>query len=114
MDEASKKGDLSLLNKLFYVDSNRKYSEDAINYASILGHVEVLEWWKIISELFHIELKYNSYAIDYASMKGHIDVLEWWKNSGLPLKYTTKALEEGFNDDVKEWWLYSGLKLKFK
>ena len=56
-----------------------KYSEDAIDYASKNGNLDILEWCKNNG----LKLKYSENAIDNASINSCIDVLEWWKNSGL-------------------------------
>ena len=87
------------------------YTEDALNVASLRGHVNVLEWW-INSGL---ELKYSEKALNNASEDGHVAVLEWWKNSGLELKYTEDALNVASaygHINVLEWWKNSGLELK--
>jgi len=46
-----------------------------------------------------------------------LDVLNWWFNSGLELKYSTRALHTASqsenNTNVLEWWKNSGLPLKY-
>ena len=40
-----------------------------------------------------LPLKYSTHAMDYASEKGHVHVLQWWKDSGLQLLYTRYAID---------------------
>lgn len=88
------------------------YSLYAIGRASSSGHIEVLEWWKNSG----LRLKYDIRAMDYASASSRIDVLEWWKNSGLELKYSPYSTYiPSLNMDIKvlEWWKNSGLEVLF-
>ncbi len=46
-------------------------------------------------------------------MLGNVAALEWWKNSGLELKYTTRAMDLAEGPDTLQWWRQSGLTLQF-
>ena len=87
MDLASKNGDINLLNELLNNSSQKIYNDANI------------------SEKYVIE--YTANAMNWASENGHVNVLDWWKNSGLKLKYTTKAFYVG--GKVRNWWINSGL-----
>jgi hypothetical protein len=83
-----------------------------INFASLHGKVNVLEWWKNSG----LQFQYDEYALNWASSNGQVAVLEWWKNSGLPLKYDKETLNmASLNGHVAvlEWWKNSGLELKY-
>ncbi len=56
-----------------------QYTEDAMDWASYRGHIEVLNWW-LTSGI--PDLKYSSERIQYYSQ----EVQNWWHASGLPLK----------------------------
>jgi hypothetical protein len=87
------------------------YSSDAIDMACANNHVNVLEWWQKSG----LELNYSSYAIDVASRNGHIDVIEWWHKSGLELNYSENAIilaSINGHIDILNWWTKSGLKIK--
>ena len=45
----------------------------AIDWASINGHLHILEWFKNSG----FELKYTEHAIDRASASGRLHILEW-------------------------------------
>ena len=96
-----------------------KYTDWAMDAASFDGRVNVLEWWLKAHNESGLELKYIV-AINWTSQNGHVDVLEWWKSSGLPLKYTSDAIDcasEYGHVNVLEWWLKAhnefGLELKY-
>ena len=83
----------------------------ALDWASEMGYVNILEWWKNLK----IQLQYSEYALDHASVNRHFDVLEWWLKSKLPLKYSEYALDQASENghvDVIDWWLKSNLPLK--
>jgi hypothetical protein len=104
--------------KLYDIRTIKKFNiyidETFIAYASLRGHVNILEWW--LNNNSNSELKYDNTAIDEASAKGQLKVLEWWKNSGLSLKYTERALDGASLNgyiNVLDWWKNSGLPLKY-
>jgi hypothetical protein len=109
LDNASGNGHVNVLNWWVNSKLKLKYTYRALDIASIRGHINVLEWWKHSGR----KLKYSDTAINYASIKGHVDVLEWWKNSGLKLKYCDMALKCCYNVKVLEWWVNSNLPLKY-
>jgi hypothetical protein len=89
-----------------------KLGWNIMDFASLNGRVNVLEWWLKSG----LELKYSEKALEYASEYGHIHVLEWWLKSKLPLKYSDKLIDLvlHYNKiDVLCWWYESGLPLKY-
>jgi hypothetical protein len=110
-------GRIDLLDKIekndpnFIHDNSSYLKEYTIDIASINGHVSILKWcWEHLRQW-----SYSSNAIDKIS-KNHIKVLNFWKYMGLPLKYTSKAMDLASingNRIVLDWWLYSGLKLRY-
>jgi hypothetical protein len=79
-------------------------SEISMDTASVLGLVDVLEWWKNSGR----DCKWSDFAMDGASELGHVKVLEWWKNSGLECKWSDKAINRA-SRGILEWWKNSGL-----
>ena len=80
-------------------------------YASINGHISLLEAWKNSG----LELFMHSDAVDNVDIDA-INVLNWWKNSGLPFRYTVHSLTRASShnrDDILEWWKNSGLEMKY-
>ncbi|KAJ3359345.1 hypothetical protein GGF32_009468 [Allomyces javanicus] len=68
------------------------HSPEAMDCASLYGHVAVLDWWLRESG---VETLYTAAALDFASRQVLTNVLEWWKRSGLPLKYTAETRRYG-------------------
>jgi hypothetical protein len=86
-------------------------SEISMDDASILGLIDVLEWWKNSGW----DCKWSEDAMDGASREGHVDVLEWWKNSGLECKWSYDAMDTASQEghiDVLEWWKNAELQSK--
>ncbi|ORZ29662.1 hypothetical protein BCR44DRAFT_36736 [Catenaria anguillulae PL171] len=75
------------------------------------NNVDILDWC-VAHEVPLID--YEN-AMEDASEKGAVHVLAWWKASGLPLKYSHRALERAIKGRdsaaVLDWWANSGLKL---
>ena len=90
---------------------------NVMNYASINGLVDVLEWWKTSG----LKCSYTWDAIDNIDIKNLtqeqiISVLEWWKSSGFKLRYTSRIINRTSKYGlirVLEWWKNSGLKLRY-
>ncbi|KAF2098283.1 hypothetical protein NA57DRAFT_20509, partial [Rhizodiscina lignyota] len=56
---------------------NKEYTAEAMNGASAMGFVDVLEWWKRSG----LTLKYTEAALEQASGHGRIEALKWWRDS---------------------------------
>ncbi|KAI9188191.1 hypothetical protein H9P43_002582 [Blastocladiella emersonii ATCC 22665] len=85
----------------------------ALNYASINGHVPVLDWWKKSG----LPFGHSREAFNGAAREGRIAVMQWWRDSGLEVLYTEDALGEAAergNLEVFQWFLDSGLELKLE
>lgn len=94
-----------------------KYSELAMDNASIKNNIPVLDWWL---KNFKEGLKYSHVALDMASANGCMEALYWWKNSSLPMKYTENAVDLASKNNhinVLNWWfIYSrthSIKMKY-
>jgi Flavoprotein len=73
--------------------------------SAIYGNPDILTWWRN-SAVFSAK-DYLADAVDGASRAGFINVLEWWRLSGLPLKYTERALQYASTEghvSVLKWW----------
>ncbi|KAF2202809.1 flavo protein [Delitschia confertaspora ATCC 74209] len=57
----------------------KEYMCDAMDTASCVGFVHVLDWWFNSG----LPLKYSEAALEKASSRGHIAVLEWWRQHGI-------------------------------
>lgn len=80
--------------------------------ASINGHIDFLEYWKIRANY----KDYYTTTMDYASKNGYIHILQWWFESGLQLAYSDLAIKFAckFGQlNVLKWWFNSGLKLHY-
>jgi ankyrin repeat protein len=94
--------DIRILKKF-----NFKITEDYINNCD---NVEILSYLKATNKI----LKCPEYALFKATARNNINVLEWWKNSGFPLKYTSKLFDTLYcNTDMLDWWKNSGLELEY-
>ena len=112
MDDASQNGHVNVLEWWKNSDLDLEYSDNAMEWASQNGHVNILEWWKKSD----LDLKYGPWAMDWASQNGHVNVLEWWKKSDLDLKYDPRAMDRATKNghiNVLEWWKNSDLDLKY-
>jgi hypothetical protein len=107
--------------------AKKEYTNAALDGASRMGFVHVLEWWRCSG----LPLKYTEAALEQASGNNHIAVLDWWKaqhyaedsnlstdNAGRapisgpiklkPGKSICYAAQNG-HVDVVQWWLKSGI-----
>ena len=94
----------------------KDYGPEAVDGASRMGFVPVLDWWLDSS----LPLLYTERALESASSKGHVEVLEWWKRavdirskSDYPIKLKVgksilSAAQSG-RAEALEWWDKSGI-----
>ncbi|GAA5881214.1 hypothetical protein JCM3774_000655 [Rhodotorula dairenensis] len=111
IDEASRHGQVQMLD--FWLNSGLPlhYSDAALLSATFMGQVAALEWWKNSG----LPLKIGN-VLDFASMEGSTVCLDWWKNSGLPVRYSKAALytlSKTGNLVLLDWWLHSGYTLSY-
>ncbi|GAA5985817.1 hypothetical protein JCM11641_006217, partial [Rhodosporidiobolus odoratus] len=111
VDEASRHGQVDMLD--FWLNSGLPlhYSEAALSSATIKRQVPTLEWWKKSG----LKLKIGN-VLDFASMEGSDVCLEWWSQSGLPCKYTKAALyslSKSGNLPLLAWWRSSRFPLAY-
>ncbi|KNE69744.1 hypothetical protein AMAG_14285 [Allomyces macrogynus ATCC 38327] len=82
--------------------------------ASAAGDLVILDAWRDVnpSKLqVVVEL-----CINKACLHERVNVLEWWRVSGMPLKYSSSAMDMASklgHVRVLQWWRDSGLKLKY-
>ncbi|KAJ3029413.1 hypothetical protein HDV00_009609 [Rhizophlyctis rosea] len=62
------------------LDASENGHMNAIDEATRMGHIAVLDWWKQSG----LELRYTFDAMDFA--QNHPAMLEWWRSSGLEWK----------------------------
>ncbi|KAJ5759467.1 Flavoprotein [Penicillium odoratum] len=73
--------------------------------SAIYGNPTVLTWWRDTPDLPNKE--HMADAMDGASRAGFTHVLDWWLHSGLPLRYSERALESASAEGrvaVLDWW----------
>ncbi|GAA6040878.1 hypothetical protein JCM8097_003163 [Rhodosporidiobolus ruineniae] len=111
IDEASRHGQVEMLD--FWLESGLPlhYSEAALSSATIKRQLGALEWWKNSG----LPLKIGN-VLDFASMEGSTVCLDWWSKSGLPCRYSKAALytlSKSGNIPLLEWWRTSRFPLAY-
>ena len=103
-----------------------KYSSDALDNASKVGHIEVLDWWFNSG----LKMKYTEKAVDLANINGMIRSLDWWltkskdennlkdENNSIEFKYSANSfnrcmLGEDEIIELVEWWKTNNLEIKY-
>lgn len=90
----------------------KEYDAEALDNASRMGYVHVLDWWKRSG----LTLKYTENSLESASAKGHLLVLEWWRDAALqddsimlkPGRSLLAAAQNG-QTAILRWWESSGI-----
>lgn len=90
----------------------KEYDAEALDNASRMGYVHVLDWWKRSG----LRLKYTEAALETASARGNLLVLEWWRDAALqndrillkPGRSLLTAAQHG-QTAVLRWWESSGI-----
>ncbi|GAA5820426.1 hypothetical protein JCM11251_005621 [Rhodosporidiobolus azoricus] len=111
IDEASRHGQVEMLD--FWLESGLPlhYSEAALSSATIKRQLGALEWWKNSG----LPLKIGN-VLDFASMEGSTVCLDWWARSGLPCRYSKAALytlSKSGNLASLNWWATSRFPLAY-
>ncbi|GAA5888264.1 hypothetical protein JCM5296_000252 [Sporobolomyces johnsonii] len=111
IDEASRHGQVEVLD--FWRNSGLPlhYSEAALSSATIMGQLGSLEWWKNSG----LPLKIGS-VLDFVSKEGTTVCLDWWADSGLPVRYSKAALytlSKNGNLPLLDWWKNSRFPLAY-
>ncbi|GAA5850325.1 hypothetical protein JCM8547_001832 [Rhodosporidiobolus lusitaniae] len=111
IDEASRHGQVEMLD--FWLESGLPlhYSEAALSSATIKRQLGTLEWWKNSG----LPLKIGN-VLDFASMEGSTVCLDWWASSGLPCRYSKAALytlSKSSNLPLLTWWRNSRFPLAY-
>ncbi len=116
-DVASFYNKTDVLEFMFRIDlsfNDDTYTKDALKFASIHHHENVLAWW--LKMCHNIELKYDHTIINDAACNGDIWILDWWHGSGLELVYTSDAIDDASINNkitVLDWWYSKRHILKF-
>ncbi|KAI5477960.1 hypothetical protein MNV49_005752 [Pseudohyphozyma bogoriensis] len=111
MDDASRHGQVEVLE--FWKKSGLPlhYSEHSLSSATVKAEIGSLEWWKRSGLPLKI---YN--VLDFASMEGTTKTLDWWSQSGLPAPYSKAALyhlSRTGNVPLLDWWKSSRFSLLY-
>ncbi|GJN90488.1 hypothetical protein Rhopal_003499-T1 [Rhodotorula paludigena] len=111
IDEASRHGQVEMLD--FWLESGLPlhYSDAALDSATFKRQLGTLEWWKNSG----LPLKIG-YVLDFASMEGTTVCLDWWAKSGLPVRYSRTALytlSKSGNIALLNWWKNSSYSLLY-
>ena len=98
-----------------YFKDRHDWDAKAVDGASKMGHVRILDWWWRRSGL---PLRYTETALEQASGKGNLVVLEWWRDAAAqddnivlrPGRSLLSATQQG-RSDVLRWWDASGIPI---
>lgn len=122
LDDASNYGYIKVLEWWETHNYELKYTIFAINnikhFVSLETQLAVMGWWLRMSHC-GITLLYDSRIIDSLFENKNVTLLEWWFNSGLPLKYTAKCIDNASQYghlEILGVWLkasYQGVKLLY-
>lgn len=94
----------------------RQMHETRPQAASANGHIELLEWWHL-NEPARLTPKIIARCLINASCHGCVNVLDWLLARSIaskqPLTYDERPLDMAANERVLDWWQASGLPLKW-
>lgn len=99
------------------------YNRDALDYASSVGNIMMLDWLFYYHASSKTNMLYSHNAIDKISDHGKIESLEWWFDKyikyGIELKYSSDAVDIASKNGyikILDWWFNRSIKnnLEFK
>lgn len=115
--------DKNKTGELSWIIRNSKYVREegivlshsckAIDTASSLGHIQILEIWKEADEKWKVPFRYSEKAFILAARNCRMNSLDWWLNSKYPIKTTSETRKlslqvfSGKKADrkkIEEWW----------
>ncbi|BGP48213.1 hypothetical protein JCM10450v2_004085 [Rhodotorula kratochvilovae] len=111
IDEASRHGQVEMLDFWLASGVPLHYSDAALLSATFKRQIGSLEWWKNSG----LPLKIGN-VLDFASMEGSTVCLDWWAASGLPVRYSKVALHhisKMGNIALLNWWASSQYALAY-
>lgn len=71
------------------------------------GMVDLMQWFYEWHQNTQRTFYYTETALDWASAQGQLPMLKWWFESGLPLKFTERAIDVALRRghfDIVEYW----------
>lgn len=120
VDLASQYGQTHILDSWLAQCKTRRlpfrFSEQALDQASMCGRVQVLRWWQTqYCTRKNLFLRYTKSAVDRAASP---EVLDWWLSMHMSydvdFKYSTRAIDYCQNVAVLDWWLNAHLVYGFR
>lgn len=94
----------------YIISEQQILSHEIASYAMTYGRVDILDWlWKYSGGY----ISHEDHNITSASSNGHDNILQWFHNKGILTKYSEDAMDHCRFIRVLDWWVESGLPLKY-